>query len=270
MAVVGFACIAGCGEERETLFALRYELTHGQVLLERGVELRWGSSTVRSMGGVVAIEQRFTNRDAAVNYGEPLVIVVGGETISSESPQFLACDFVTRTGLDRYLIRLARFSRRVEIDGRTVSPGFHDGTSALLCYTSPTIPDFGRSVSENVVEAIVELTFPAAAVRFSIDGRAVIPLAIGKGDGTIPFKGLVRMTAPAGARSFGTFAFTFDGTTSQIEIDSIRCPPMSGTPPARLIRMHVKLSSESGLLSVDPAAALTCCYADQSCIVTIA
>ena len=187
--MVSLACAVigiGCGETappRST--RCRVDVTYQTELEQQGVELRWGSAQARGGPGIntvdnVDLQRGFATRGEAVALEDPARVLVGGAMIHSELLSFAACDVVVAHGLDLSAVRMARFFRRMDDAGQTVSPlPATYFTVPLVCYTSTRLTESCQSPSRDRQELLYGYASPRVRSASRSTASRSCPMASG-------------------------------------------------------------------------------------------
>ena len=266
------SCQEGSNGVKEESYGMRFDLFYGADLNTQVVSLKWGSTQVYStMGNTLAAETTFSDRQTALAAAIPLHVLVGGTEVFSETPAFSSCDVVADFGIPIDEVRLARFTRAIDVDGHTVlNVSWEAGRPTLFCYTVPNVVSVGEPSQTNALEVLVKLSLPPGQVRFQVDNQSVLPLAIGFDDTDSLLKTTLRLNAPLDSVRLGEVIIFVDGVAGvPFQVSTERCPAALDFAANRLIQLSETVAWNNGAPSVDLTAALWCCYQSGVCTASI-
>jgi len=269
--LVGTLLLCSCQKEGAQVtgsYGTRFDLFYGADLNQRGVTVRWGGTQVSSnTGNSLVIETRFSDRATAAAAGIPLHVLVGDTEVFSETPAFSSCDVVADFGVPLDEIRLARFSRAIDVDGHTVlNVSRENGRPPLFCYTVPGIVSAGAPSTSQELEVLLQISLPPSPVTFEVDNQRVLPLAIGLDETDSLLKVTLRLTAPLASPRVGELIVSVDGAVSSpFQVSAERCQATLDSASNRLIQLSETVAWNDGAPSADLNALLTCCYQSGLC-----
>jgi hypothetical protein len=273
--MVSLACgVIGCGETAgPPEYAMLFDLTYQTELEQQGIELRWGSAQARGGPSIntvnsVELQRGFATRAEALALADPARVLVGGAMIHSELLSFAACDVVAAHGPDLSAVRLARFFRRMDDAGQTVSPLPAMYFSVpIVCYTSTRLTETCQSTSRDRQELLYGLHLPEGQVSFTLDGETLIPYGLGFDGFSTEMIVYLRITRPVGSAgdSLGSLVVTHDGVASAPFDVTINAACKQETASGALLQQSLYLKWGGGQLALDTTFGYACYYQNGLC-----
>ena len=266
----------GCGSAAAPPeYALRFDVTYPTDFEQQGVELHWGSARSRGGSGsdtirTVGLERGFATRDEALALPDPARVLIGGAMIHSELLTFSACDVVAAHGLDASAVRLARFFRRMDDAGQTVSPLPAMYFSVpLVCYTSTRLDSGCDAPARDRQELFYALHVPMGRVSFTLDDEPLVPYGLGFDGFSTEMIVHLRISRPVGASgdSLGRLVATVDGVVGTPFDVGVHPACKQETNAGALLRqsLYLKWDQELGQLGFDDTTGYSCSYQNGVC-----